>query len=300
MDDPQGLPARIAIRSPYCSLYVGVFGGDRCKFSIVKFLNRFFPNTVILCGRNGDHCNRLFQSIHFHAFCLENDLCFWNPTLLGMLRQSGLISPRWGNICNTALRQISRVLQLFGINHCWQLEPTIRQRLQLVGGWSYRCNALTSRYRTTFQQVYRLRQKLNHAEADLLSSLQCAKASGAVVVGLHVRRGDYKDFKGGRYYFSNAVYAQIVTRLREYYAKRGSTCWVLVCSNDSDWPACGQNITSRGRWFADQMLLQECDLLIGPPSTFTLWASYIAEIPYLHVHSAEQALSFEDAMICDG
>lgn len=276
------------------------FGSDRCMSSVVKLLQRILPNVVILCDRSGDHCNRLIQSIHFHAFCLEHDLRFWNPTLLGMLRPSGLISPRLGNICNTALRKFSQILRICGINHYWQLEPSLRQRLQLVGGWSYRCNALTSRHRATFQQIYRLHRKLNHAEVLLQCSLQSAKASGAVVVGLHVRRGDYKDFQGGRYYFSNEVYAQIVTKLREYYALRGSTCWVLVCSNDSDLPDCGQDQASKGRWFADQMLLQECDLLIGPPSTFTLWASYIARVPYIHVQSAEQVLSFGDATVCNG
>ena len=41
---------------------------------------------VILLEKYGDHCNRLFQSLHYHAYCIENDYVFINLTLLNLLR----------------------------------------------------------------------------------------------------------------------------------------------------------------------------------------------------------------------
>ena len=42
---------------------------------------------------------------------------------------------------------------------------------------------------------------------------------------------------------------------------------------------------SEGSWKEDQITLQCCDLIIGPPSTFTMWASYISKIPLIKIYS---------------
>jgi hypothetical protein len=46
--------------------------------------------------------------------------------------------------------------------------------------------------------------------------------------------------------------------------------------------------------------MQNCDLLVGPPSTFTLWASYSASVPYIHLQSVDDGVSLESASICPG
>lgn len=265
-----------------------------------KISGRSVPRALILCERSGDHCNRLFQSIHFHAFCLEHGLWFWNPTMLGMLRSLGPVSPRCGDVANTIFSQLLKLCQRYRVKQNWITEPSQDHWFQFVGGWSYRCHSLTARYRKIFQRYYRLRRRLTASENDVLVKLWRAKAAGSVAVGIHIRRGDYQEWQGGRFFFHDDVYLRIISQVRDYYRDKSLSCWVVVCSNDSEAPVCGQDQVSRGRWFADQLVLQNCDVLVGPPSTFTLWASYISEIPLLQIESASQTVDLTRCAICDG
>ena len=56
---------------------------------------------------------------------------------------------------------------------------------------------------------------------------------------------------------------------------------------------------AKGSWKDDQIILQNCNLIVGPPSTFTMWASYIAEIPLIQIVSGE-TYNLENIMICKG
>ena len=52
-------------------------------------------------------------------------------------------------------------------------------------------------------------------------------------------------------------------------------------------------------WMEDQMILNECDLIVGPPSTFTMWASYISETPLIQI-SKNGSFDLRKAFICKG
>ena len=42
-------------------------------------------NKTLICMHSaGNHSNRLFQNIHFQAFCLENNIIYKNPTFKDM------------------------------------------------------------------------------------------------------------------------------------------------------------------------------------------------------------------------
>ena len=56
---------------------------------------------------------------------------------------------------------------------------------------------------------------------------------------------------------------------------------------------------SKGSWKEDQIILQNCDLIVGPPSTFTMWASYISQIPLIKINS-EKKYDFDNKLICKG
>ena len=131
--------------------------------------------------------------------------------------------------------------------------------------------------------------------------LERKKHIGSFVVGLHVRRGDYQDFLGGKYYYQDLDYSKWVIQIREYYSKSfSSDVYIVVCTNESSTPKCGQDYTSRYSWIVDLMIFQKCDLLIGPPSTFTAWASYVSQTPCIHFQDVDQDFDAKTATIIWG
>lgn len=180
--------------------------------------------------------------------------------------------------------------------------PTANQSaITLVGGWGFRRHDLTTKYRSFLSSFYQINKPTPASCREFFGLLAAARANGKAIVGVHVRRGDYLQFEGGRYWFSDDIYADWIKAAREHYMVNcNREIFVIVCSNDEQQPACGQDLTSASPWHVDLRIFQACDLLIGPPSTFTAWASYSASVPCIHIQDQNQQFSIDHARIVDG
>lgn len=245
---------------------------------------------LVLVSRSGDHCNRLFQSLHFHAYCLEHKIHFWNPTMLGLLHKFIPLPDQLGDFVNNYILKISLDWSKRFFPKLISLDPSnISSLMGLVEGWQYRSLELTQKYHSILARFYQIKKPLSSCENNFLYFLERKKHMGSVIVGLHVRRGDYKEFLGGKYYYQDLDYLKWTNQIREYYSKSFSKdVYIVACSNEPSTPKCGQDYTSSFSWFVDLQIFQKCDLLIGPPSTFTAWASYVSQIPCIHFQSFSQ------------
>jgi len=102
-----------------------------------------------------------------------------------------------------------------------------------------------------------------------------------VIIGVHIRRGDYKDWLGGKYYYSNKVYMQQMHHLQELFSPKQVR---FFCATNEPLPT---DIIEEFRPLLipdataahDLYGLALCDYLIGPPSTFSQWASFYGRVP---------------------
>jgi len=111
-----------------------------------------------------------------------------------------------------------------------------------------------------------------------------------IVIGVHIRRGDYITFENGAFYFLDSEYARVMKQMKELHP--GKKIAFVICSNEK----IDMNTFSEFNCFSwsnhfmiDLTLLSYCDFIIGPPSTFSGWASFIGNIPLYH-HSKKGAL----------
>jgi hypothetical protein len=101
-----------------------------------------------------------------------------------------------------------------------------------------------------------------------------------VLIGVHVRRGDYEQFVGGRYFYSLEQYAAVMDRVRALFPDQAVAFW--VCSNESLSPDSFPGLAvfaGLGGIMEDLYALARCDYVIGPPSTFSAWASFYGQVP---------------------
>jgi hypothetical protein len=120
---------------------------------------------------------------------------------------------------------------------------------------------------------------------------------------VHVRRGDYSRFKEGKFFFDDQVYTSKMTELKELFEKEGKRCHFLICSNElinrENYP--GLHITTGHREpVVDIYALARCDYILGPPSTFTMWASFYGEVPVFHLQHAGQQMRLKNAVVTKG
>ena len=79
--------------------------------------------------------------------------------------------------------------------------------------------------------------------------------------------------------------------------KENKDPFVVVVSDEKIISDIGANFYSEGSWKQDQITLQSCDLIVGPPSTFTMWASYISQVPLIKLNANK---NLTNAVVCRG
>ena len=123
-----------------------------------------------------------------------------------------------------------------------------------------------------------------------------------IIVGVHIRRGDYKYYRNGIFYYDDSVYLKymksIEIKINDSLKKE---CFFVIFSDETVTIKGVKNmIVSKNKWYIDHMLMGKCDLLIGPPSTFTLWASYIGKVKYFYIQNKSGGIDFDDFVYATG
>lgn len=157
----------------------------------------------------------------------------------------------------------------------------------LLQGWLFRSGHLWQQHADAIRAFFQLSPDRRQRIETILAR---ARRDSDCVIGVHIRRGDYATFLGGKYYYADAAYASWMHQIREQLPTRDVT--FLVCSHErlDDRAFEGLNIVrGPGSAIEDMYALAKADWMIGPPSTFTAWAAFMGDKPRLEMPSVSHA-----------
>jgi len=171
----------------------------------------------------------------------------------------------------------------------------LSRKLMVVEGWYARWYDLFLKYKPEIVKLFAFDEAVEQKAKERLGDMW------GVRLGVHIRRGDYATFQGGRFFYSDEQYANII---RDYY----DNCYpkerlnVYICSNDPnlDKDYYRERLSDffvhfpEGNPAEDLCLLSKCDNLIGPPSTFTLVASMYQNLPLYWIEDPDKAPTPKD------
>jgi hypothetical protein len=262
---------------------------------------------IILWKKHGRLGNRLLTFSNLVALAIERDWTVYNlsfyeyssgfyyfanneipqwpqprlPNKLSRYIQNKIISP----LCDRTLRSRTALMilrnqgYLFEAPDLEELSEDVfnslfweRRRSWLVwSAWNLKFDQLRRDRRDELIEVFRpcldIAQRVDHVFRRVPNNV--------LVVGLHVRRGDYKSWQGGRYYFSLDIYRSLLIRLFEILGF--NNVFFLVASDQSipsDLTEGLPAICLHGSEIEDLYVLARCDLIVGPPSSYAEWASF--------------------------
>lgn len=139
------------------------------------------------------------------------------------------------------------------------------------------------------QQIIReaivLKEKYRSVIDDEFNSLKQEKNT---IIGVHIRHSDYKYWLGGRYYYDYEIYMKCLLSVE----KQINNC-IFVIFSDEDIPTniykydLKLYIPKNSSEIFDLIFLSKCDYIIGPPSTFSGWASFYGNVPKYTIFSEE-------------
>lgn len=268
--------------------------------------------------------NRLIQRCHLLAFCLEHHVRMWD---VGMCEYADLFEfsrhdclgrypppaagcrlpwpRRWTmRACRKSAHLARRLgvptrrflLLTDGGEYLDLQEPSLRTTLIETGlvavyAYRFRCTDYVNKHaeqlRHWFRPVETHARRVDPIRQRLRDGIDC-------LVGVHIRHGDFKEFSGGQFFFDASAYAGFMRTMNNLLAPKRVR--FLVCSNAEQNPAAFAGLDAvlqREPAIIDMLSLASCDYLIGPPSTFSRWASFYGNVPMRIVSTPESAIELE-------
>lgn len=279
---------------------------------------------VIVSGTYGQFCNQLFRLGHHianglrygyvvncadfehrHLFAnltqheLVTDvpvLSGWQQKLLRLSTRQPFQSPMRWLFQQQGYAVLDRPCLFDQSNTPFLTQATHRQLL--VTNWGFRDFDSFNSQHTVIKHLFTLPDSTLNEASQLVAE---ARQLGDVVVGVHLRRGDYAQWHNGQYYYSDAVYAAVMAHLTSLMPDRRVA--FLLCSNEpldqaafTSWPT----VVSTKSFTTDLAAFSQCDLLVGPPSTFSLWASFIGQVPHYHLQTTLDRPLLTDFSVAKG
>ena len=170
-------------------------------------------------------------------------------------------------------------------------QQMLKRKMILVGGWFAQWHDLFKKYRTEIQQLFAFNEEVEQKVAEMMGN------PNGLRLGVHIRRGDYATFHGGRFFYTDEQYVSVIRQFHQLHPEE--TLTVYICGNDPqlDKSYYQQNLEScdvvfpEGNPAEDLCLLSHCDYLIGAPSTFSLVAAMYRDLPLYWIVNPEEQLS---------
>lgn len=255
----------------------------------------------IICDDYCQLCNRFWSYLDSIGWAIKNNghvySLFWDENIkdFDALRYSKYIS-----FPSLDIYAVNKGIKLWGWNLSKFLyariidspiahrfyKSRISRNLGFIEGWPTRYNTDNIPNRSIIKQLF-LPNKTFRDKVDPF--FEKIKKEGYFVVGIHIRRGDYATWEGGKWYYSHEQYLGFMEQIKDTYKDR-RICFFLA-SNEKVPPI----ITERFKCInipganaaTDLYALTLCDRLVGPPSTFSRWASFVSNIPLYFIFNPE-------------
>lgn len=178
---------------------------------------------------------------------------------------------------------------IFDLNHVCFVNDAKKQKV-LVHGWLFRDPINIRKHREKLLQFF---APVEPYYSQVLEEIEYASKLADVLIGVHIRRGDYATFVNGKWFYTDLEYANFMHQLTKIYAKKGKRCAFFICSNDAVQIENFNGLTlayQQRHFMVDLYALAKCDVIIGPPSTFSQWAAFYGNVPLVMLLTGNQEL----------
>ena len=251
----------------------------------------------VICDAPGQTCNRLWTYVASVAQCIAENrsmmIIFYDWTIEdfpNLLHCPFIYFPLWhkwylersngwnnykGRTCKvTHDKRWDKIFKFLGFTKGWQTRTDTRYLQQTMPELQHIFRPKDEIMQKAETMIVRMRQKVD------------------IVVGVHIRRGDYATWNDGRFFYKLEEYHQFMLRIQQLY--KDKHVGFFISSNEDfsldifEGCYCQRFSKEPSGAILDLYTLSVCDRIIGPFSSYSRWASFIGEVPLCFLETREQ------------
>lgn len=279
---------------------------------------------IITLGRYGALGNNFFRFVHLLSFARENkiDLYYSDRRNIDQYFQVDtkvVHNKKTPRILNShALRYVLRamdksplmvkLLNKFNIylhDHVnlkqkdEQLALSLKKKNAIVFVLrDFRAHASLENYVDLMRKSFDIKPTLTW---KINSEYQEMRKKYKILIGVHIRRGDYKEWRKGKYYFSDEVFSKKITEFIRDMEFNNDEVGIVICSNGNpqaeNFPGLNIHFEVRPEE-EDLFLMKRCDFILAPPSTFCSMSSFMGAVPLYFIENDELTHFEERLHVC--
>ena len=254
----------------------------------------------IICDAPGQTCNRLWTYVASVAQCIAERkkmmIIFYDWTIEdfpSLLHAEFIYYPLWQpwflklpkgwgwykhlTWKVTHNKTWEKIFKFFGCTKGWQTRTDTRYLAQTL---------------PELKRIFRPKDEIMNKAERLIGEM---KQKSDIVVGVHIRRGDYATWNDGRFFYELEEYHQFMLRIKQLYKNKKVSFFIssnedfsLDIFTDCECRRFGKEPSGA---ILDLYTLSLCDRIIGPFSTYSRWASFIGEVPLCFLETKDQHFS---------
>jgi hypothetical protein len=284
--------------------------------------HRSKKKVIMLENGGGELANQLWAYVSVYAYAQERGYQLSNPSfyeygssfvvprsaLLDLIlfkpfknyrgRRSEMKPQLWRKAYKVAVKMTTAVFPTKIIssmnteNRTYYLPPSAEPTPELAAlershknifmkGWLFRNPAGLEKYRNDIVEYFKPVPEVLATGAKFLKDI---RKSYQHVIGVHIRQGDYKTFKGGKYWIEQVRIRGIINEFLAWSKiPANKACFVIASDGRIDHEEFeGLNIkTSAMGSIEDLFMLSKTDLILGSDSSFGNFAAFYGNIPHI-------------------
>ncbi len=259
---------------------------------------------MIFVTDKGRLCNNIIQYGHLYAWGREHGRQTMSMRFAHKYPEFHISHTPWHNTLVYVAAKLAAKCRLIPTVTFYNLDSDyaaeqhtmLTRRHVLATGWCVRFYDLFDKYKSEITALFAFGNDIEQTVSKRLP----AKDGHRLRLGVHIRRGDYATWCGGRYFFNDTQYADTIEKFIQLFPDQDID--IYICGND---PQLQRTYFSArfgndrvhfpdGSPAEDLCLLSHCDYLIGPPSTFTLVASMYHDALLYWMADADKPLQRAD------
>lgn len=258
-----------------------------------------FASMYAYCLEKGYVCENwaFFRYVHYFNFSIKNKIVDLIFVRFFKLHKSIKLTKALYILFSKIVQKLFRKKIVRDNNVVFFLPPTPnmkeeqKEKLRLIDkldltwyfcGWLFRNPDGQKKYHAQIQEYFKPREPWGNMVQNFITNL---KNKYKLVVGVHIRQGDYRTWEGGQYYFTCAEVRTILNNfILNYRNLRVADTVFVICSDekiDEKYFAGLNFVFGPGSEITDLYTLAATDLIIGSTSTYGSWAAYYGEKPFI-------------------